>query len=160
MMQRHARTTSGEPKRPFGPHQQDAEDDRERHEDRQVGADEADVVARQRLGDADDPAADDRALGRVEAAERGGRERVDEHAAHEVDVEEQLRRDEHAGERAEQRREPPADHQRAPDVDADEPARRRVGGRRAHRQPELRAVEEQEQQPADHEQDATIPSDS
>src|SRR3954452_18154345 len=38
------------------PHEQDAEDDRQRDEDREVRSDESDVVAGQRLGHADDPA--------------------------------------------------------------------------------------------------------
>src|SRR3954452_10807834 len=48
---------------PIGPHEQHPEDDRQRHEDREARADEADVVAGQRLGHPDDPASDHRALG-------------------------------------------------------------------------------------------------
>ena len=74
--------------------------------------------------------------GAVEAAERGGGERVDHHRAHQVQVQEQPRRDEHPGQRPARRGDAPADHQHPPDRDADEPAGSRGSWHRAHGQPD------------------------
>src|SRR5690606_25640494 len=62
----------------LGAQQEDAEDDRQRDADLQVGADEVHVGPGQGLRDADDEAADHRAQRAVEAAEGGRGERVDQ----------------------------------------------------------------------------------
>ena len=89
----------------------------------QLGADGVDVAAAHRLHEADDDAGDDRAAEAVEPAERRRGERVDQHAAHEVRLEQRRAGDERAGQRADRGGQRPAELQRAPDVDAEQPAR-------------------------------------
>ena len=126
----HTRLVTGLPKRPAGSHEQDDEDDQERHRQPQVGADEVDVAADQVQPDAEHEAADDGAERRVDPAEHRGRERVDQGGLHHVRVEEERRGGEHPRDRAEHRRQAPADREHPAHPDADEPARLRVERRR------------------------------
>ena len=71
-----------------------------------------------------------------------------------------LRRDQHAGQRAERRREAPADHQRAPDVDPDEPADAGLAAAARIARPSLVRWKSRTSRPLTASRIATIPSDS
>ena len=87
--------------------------------------------------------ADHGAERRVDPAENGGGERVDEDGRHHVRIEADGGRRQHSGDRAEQRRETPAEREHPGDADADEPRLLRVHRRRAQREPDLRELEKQ-----------------
>ena len=100
---------------------------------------------------------DDGAERRVDAAENGRGERVDEHGGHHVRIESDGRRGEHPGDRAEQRREAPAEREHPRDAHTDEPRLLRVDRRRAERQTDLRELEEHPEQKDDSERDGDRP---
>ena len=70
--------------------------------------------------DTEDQAADDGADRRVDPAEHGSGEGVDQHRLHHVRVEEDARRRQHSRDRAEHGREAPAEAEHQRDADADE----------------------------------------
>ena len=83
-----------------------------------------DVAGRERVGDADDQPADDRAEHAVEAAERRRREREHEDRLHRRRHEPGCRRDdERARQAADRGGQAPAEHQHPPDRNAEQPAR-------------------------------------
>src|SRR6266513_2274458 len=124
--------------RPYEEHDQDHE-----QRDRQAQLIEVEVdvlvVGRDQIEpDAEGETADDGAERALETSEHGRREGVDEDRAHHVRVERGYRRrGEEPGDRADRRREAPADPEHPPHADAHEPAGGWAQRRGAEGKPEL-----------------------
>ena len=159
---RHTRFTSGLPKIPCGPDEQDDEDDEERHRQPQLLREPVEgavlaQVAEQVEEHADQQAADDGAERRVDAAEHGGGEGVDENGRHHVRIEPDRGRGEHPGDRTEKRSQAPAEREHPRDAHADEPGLLRIDRRGPQREPDLRELEEHPEEEDDPERDGDRP---
>ena len=97
------------------------------------------------LEHADDESAGNGSARARYATDQRAREAVEQDAGHHVGLKEHDRCDEHAGHRADGRRETPTERQHPIDIDADEARRIGVERRSPHGKPERREAEEAEQ---------------
>src|ERR1700722_8586006 len=126
-----------------GTYEQREDDDGKRDRQTQVGAHGVDVRPEEIQSDAEDEPADNRAGRAVGPAEPRRRERVYDDALHHVRIEEHDRRDHDAGHGAHRGRKSPAEREHPAHADAERAALRGILCCGAHREPELRAREEQ-----------------
>jgi len=108
--------------------------------------------------DAQDQAADDGTDGALDPAQNRGRKRIDDDALHHIGIEEDHRRDHDPGDRADHRGQSPAEREHPAHANPEHAALFGIDCRRAHREPELRFLEEKRHQAERNERDDDDPN--